>query len=40
MTNKSKGDNAYTMVDVSSVPSDAAIAHIAALEGIYRVRNV
>ena len=40
MTNKSKGDNAYTMVDVSSVPSDAALAHIAALEGIYRVRKV
>ena len=40
MTNKSKGDNAYTMVDISSAPSDAAINHIVSLEGIYRVRVV
>lgn len=40
MTNKSKGDNAYTMVDVSSAPSDAAIKHIASLDGIFRVRVV
>ena len=40
MTNKSKGDNAYTMLDVSSTPSDAAVAHIAAVEGVMRVRVI
>ena len=40
MTNKSKGDNAYTMVDVSSAPSDAVIGNISTLDGIYRVRVV
>ena len=38
MTNKSKGDNAYTVVDVAAAPSEAALAHIAAVEGIFRVR--
>ena len=40
MTNKSKGDNAYTMLDVSSTPSDAAVAHISAVEGVMRVRVI
>ncbi|MBE6588605.1 MAG: 3-phosphoglycerate dehydrogenase [Ruminococcaceae bacterium] len=40
MTNKSKGENAYTVLDVSSKPSDAAIAHIASIEGIARVRSI
>ncbi len=40
MTNKSKGENAYTMVDVSSAPSASAIAAISAVEGVYRVRVV
>ena len=40
MTNKSKGDNAYTVVDLSSAPSEAAVARIYAVEGIYRVRVV
>ncbi len=38
MTNKSKGDNAYTVVDVAAAPSEAALAHIAAVDGIFRVR--
>ena len=38
MTNKSKGENAYTVLDVSSTPSDEALSHIAAIEGIMRVR--
>ena len=38
MTNKSKGENAYTVLDVSSTPSDDAIARIASVEGINRVR--
>ena len=40
MTNKSKGDYAYTMLDVSSTPSEAAINHIASLDGIKRVRSI
>ena len=40
MTNKSKGDNAYTMLDVSSTPSDTAVAHIANVEGVMRVRAI
>ena len=40
MTNKSKGENAYTMLDVSSTPSEDAIARIAAVEGISRVRVI
>ena len=40
MTNKSKGENAYTVLDVSSMPSDAAIAHITSIEGIMRVRSI
>ena len=40
MTNKSKGDNAYTVVDVANAPSDAAVARIAAVEGIFKVRAI
>ena len=40
MTNKSKGENAYTMIDVSSVPSDAAAARIASVDGVNRVRVI
>ncbi len=40
MTSKSRGDVAYTMLDVSSAPSDAAVKHIASLNGIIRVRVV
>ena len=40
MTNKSKGDYAYTMLDVSSTPSEAAIDHIASIDGIKRVRSI
>ena len=40
MTSKSKGDNACTILDVSSAPSAEAVAHIAAINGIYRVRVV
>ena len=40
MTNKSKGDNAYTILDCSSTPSADALAHIAAVEGMFRVRVV
>jgi len=40
MTNKSKGDNAYTILDVSSKPSNKVASHIASLDGIYRVRVI
>ena len=40
MTNKSKGENAYTVLDVSSTPSNDAIARISAVEGINRVRVI
>ncbi len=40
MTNKSKGENAYTVLDVSSTPSKDAIARISAVEGINRVRVI
>ncbi|MBQ9131071.1 MAG: 3-phosphoglycerate dehydrogenase, partial [Clostridia bacterium] len=40
MTNKSKGENAYTVLDCSSAPSDEALAHIFAIEGVYKVRAI
>ena len=40
MTNKSKGENAYTVLDISSAPSEDAIARISAVEGINRVRVI
>ncbi len=40
MTNKSKGDNAYTVLDVGATPSQKAIDHIAAIAGMYKVRVV
>ena len=38
MSNKSKGDYAYTLVDVSAPVSDQALAHIRGIEGILRLR--
>ena len=38
MLNKSKGDMAYTLVDVDSVVPDAVVAHLAAIEGVLTVR--
>ncbi len=40
MTNKSKGDNAYTVLDVGAIPSQKAIDHIAGITGMYKVRIV
>ncbi len=40
MTSKSKGDNAYTMIDASSAPSDAALARIQEIAGVLKVRVV
>ncbi len=38
MVNKSKGDMAYTLVDVDSPVPDALLAQIGAIEGVLRVR--
>ncbi len=38
MVNKSKGDMAFTLVDVDSAPVDSVIAQLAAIEGVLRVR--
>ena len=38
MLNKSKGDFAFTLVDVDAAPGDAVIARLAAIEGVLRVR--
>ncbi len=38
MTNKSKGDYAYTIVDVDARPAPATVEHIQAMEHILRVR--
>ena len=40
MMNKSKGDNAYTVVDVTGDVSDEIVAKLAAVEGVYRVRVI
>ncbi len=40
MTNKSKGDNAYTVLDVGAMPSQKAIDHISGITGMYKVRVV
>ncbi len=38
MVNKSKGDMAYTLVDVDSVVNDAVVAQLAAIAGVLGVR--
>ncbi|MDD5389060.1 MAG: phosphoglycerate dehydrogenase [Gallionellaceae bacterium] len=38
MVNKSKGDMAFTLVDVDSAPTSAVTARLAAIEGVLRVR--
>ena len=40
MTNKSKGDFAYTMLDLESADLDAIIEKLAAIDGVIRVRRV
>jgi D-3-phosphoglycerate dehydrogenase len=40
MTNKSKGDNAYTMVDITGDVSDETIAKLAAIDGAFKVRVI
>ncbi len=40
MTNKSKGENAYTVLDISSRPSADAVSHISTIDGVLRVRVI
>ena len=40
MTNKSKGDNAYTMLDITGDVTDDVIVKLTAVEGITRVRII
>ena len=40
MTNKSKGDWAYTLMDLSTEPTEAMLAHIAGVNGVVKVRKV
>ena len=40
MVNKSRGEMAYTLVDVDSPVQDAAVATIAAIEGVLSVRAI
>ena len=40
MMNKSKGDNAYTVVDVTGSVADDVVAKLSAIEGVYRVRVI
>ena len=40
LLNRSKGDHAYTMLDLDSVPSDAAINALSHIDGVYRVRMI
>jgi D-3-phosphoglycerate dehydrogenase len=40
MVNKSRGEMAYTLVDVDSPVSDAAVAAVAAIEGVLSVRAI
>lgn len=40
MTNKSRGDYAYTLIDLDDAASDAAVAKISAIDGVIKVRVV
>ena len=40
MTNKSKGDNAYTMIDLEVPATSEMLSKLEGIEGVYRVRKV
>ena len=40
LTNKSRGDVAYTMIDVESTPTGEIIEALEKIEGVFRVRIV
>lgn len=40
MASKSKGDNAYTILDISAAPSEEATAKISQIDGMLRIRVI
>ena len=40
LVNRSKGDYAYTMLDLDHVPSDAAVAMLGKVDGVLRIRVI
>ena len=40
MTNKGKGDYAYTLLDVESAVPEEAVAKLRAISGVLRVRVI
>jgi len=40
MTNKSKGEFAYTMLDIESPATEEIVKELNAIDGVYRVRVV
>jgi D-3-phosphoglycerate dehydrogenase len=40
MTNKSKGDYAYTLIDLDSAANDAIVSKINAIDGVIKVRVI
>ena len=40
LTNKSRGDVAYTMIDVESTPTGEIIEALEKIDGVFRVRIV
>ena len=40
LMNRSRGEYAYTMLDLDSVPSKAAIEKLTKIEGVIRVREI
>ena len=40
MTNKSRGEVAYTMLDVETKPDDDIVEKLRAVKGVFRVRVV
>ena len=40
LVNRSKGDYAYTMLDLDSIPSAEAVQKLTGIEGVIRVREI
>jgi len=40
MLNKSKGDMAYTLVDIDSAVTDVVLQQLSAISGVLAVRNL
>ena len=40
MANKSKGDYAYTIIDIGAVPKADLVEKLGAIEGVFKVRNI